>query len=327
VISRRAFLETVGVGLFAAPPAEAQPPAKVHRVGFLGSSSASTYAPLIDALRHGLRDFGRIEGQNVTIEFRWAEDQLERLPDLAADLARVALDVILTQGTPAAIAAKNATRTIPIVFVQVGDPIRSGLATTLARPGGNMTGLALVAFELDAKRLELLREAVPKVSRMAVLWNPGFVPHVRALNDLKISAQALHVDLQAVEFRGPNDFEGGFAAMKKAGAGALIVMGHPMTFNHATRLAGLAVRNRLPAISLYREFVEAGGLMGYGASLSHMYRRAAYFVDRILNGAKPGDLPVEQPTKFELVINLKTAKALGLTIPQSLLLRADEVLQ
>jgi putative ABC transport system substrate-binding protein len=307
--------------------AEAQQPGTVYRIGFLGSSSASTFAGAIDGLRQGLRDLGWVEGRNITLEFRWAEDRLEQLPDLATDLVRTEADVIMTQGTPAAIAAKNATRIIPIVFVQVGDPVGSGVAASLARPGGNLTGLTIAAGELSTKRLELLKEAVPKVSHVAVLWNPGFPPHERELNELKPAAQTLRVELQPVEFRRPTDFESAFATMRKKGAGAVLMMGHPMTFNHATRLAELAAKAKLPAISLYREFVQAGGLMGYGASVSHMYRHAATYVDKILKGAKPADLPIEQPSKFEFVINLKTAKALGLTIPQSLLLRADQVIE
>jgi putative ABC transport system substrate-binding protein len=306
--------------------AEAQPRAKVPRIGFLGSSSPAPYEPIIDALRQGMRELGWVEGHNVTIEFRWAEGELERLPALAAALARE-VDVLVTQGTPAAIAAKNATQTLPIIFVQVGDPLGSGLITSLARPGGNLTGLSLLAFELDAKRLEMLKEAVPKASRVAVLWHPDFSPHVEGLRGLKSAAQVLGVELQPVAFRHPQDFEAGFAAMRQGGADALLVMGHPMTFNAATPLAELAVRGRLPAIALYREFAQAGGLMAYGASIAHLYRRAASYVDKILKGTTPADLPVEQPMQFELVINLKTAKALGITIPPLFLFRADEVIQ
>jgi putative ABC transport system substrate-binding protein len=318
----------LALSIFVAPlAAKAQPRAKVPRIGFLGSSSPSPYEPIIDALRQGMRELGWVEGHNITIEFRWAEGELERLPALAAALARLEVDVLVTQGTPAAIAAKNATQTLPIIFVQVGDPLGSGLITSLARPGGNLTGLSLLAFELDAKRLELLKEAVPKASRVAVLWHPDFSSHVESLRGLKRAAQALGVELQPVAFRHPQDFEAGFAAMRQGGADALLVMGHPMTFNAATHLAELTVRGRLPAISLYREFAQAGGLMAYGASIAHLYRRAASYVDKILKGAKPADLPVEQPTTFELVINLKTAQALGLTIPPSLLFQADEVLR
>jgi putative ABC transport system substrate-binding protein len=307
--------------------AEAQPRAKVPRIGFLGSSSPAPYEPIIDALRQGLRELGWVEGHNVTFEFRWAEGELERLPALATALARLEVDVLVTQGTPAAIAAKHATQTLPIIFVQVGDPLGSGLITSLARPGGNLTGLSLLAFELDAKRLEMLKEAVPKASRVAVLWHPDFSPHVEGLRGLKSAAQALGVELQPVAFRHPQDFEAGFAAMRQGGADALLVMGHPMTFNGAPHLAELAVRGRLPAIALYREFAQAGGLMAYGASIAHLYRRAASYVDKILKGAKPADLPVEQPTTFELIINLKAAQALGITIPPSLLVLADEVFQ
>ena len=327
-MDRRRFLLTSLVGVLIAPHAvEAQQARKVYRIGFLGSSSASTYAGVIEGLRHGLRDLGWVEGQNLTMEFQWAEDKLDRLPDLAARLVRSEADVLMTQGTPAAIAAKNATRTLPIVFVQVGDPVGSGLVASLSRPGGNMTGLTISAIELGAKRLQLLKEAAPALSRVAVLWNPAFRPHAQELNELKTAAPSLQIDLLPVEFREPGDFEGGFAAMRQGRAGGLLIMGHPMSFNHATRLAALAVKDRLPAISLYREFVQAGGLMAYGTSISHVYRYAAMHIDKILKGAKPADLPVEQPTKFELVINLKTAKALGLTIPPSLLARADQVIE
>ena len=307
--------------------AEAQPRAKVPRIGFLGSSSPASYEPIIEALRQGMRELGWVEGDNVTIEFRWAEGELERLPALATALAHLEVDVIVTQGTPAAVAAKNATQTLPIIFVQVGDPLGSGLITSLARPGGNLTGLSLLAFELDAKRLEMLKEAVPKASRVAVLWHPDFSPHVEGLHGLKSAAQALGVELQPIAFRRPQDFEAGITAMSQGGADALLVMGHPMTFNAATHLVELAVRGRLPAISLYREFAQAGGLMAYGANIAHLYRRAASYVDKILKGARPADLPVEQPMKFEFIINLKTAEALGLTLPPHLLGFADEVIR
>jgi putative ABC transport system substrate-binding protein len=307
--------------------AEVQPRAKVPRIGFLGSSSPTSYEPIITAFWQGMHEFGWVEGDNVTIEFRWAEGELERLPALATALAHLGVDVIVTQGTPAAVAAKNATQTLPIVFVQVGDPLGSGLITSLAHPGGNLTGLSLLSVELEAKRLEMLKEAVPKASRVAVLWHPDFAPHVEGLHGLKSAAQALGVELQPLAFRRPQDFEAEITALSQGGVDALLVMGHPMTFNAAAHLADLTVRGRLPAISLYREFVQAGGLMAYGASIAHLYRRAASYVDKILKGAKPADLPVEQPTKFELVLNLKTAKALGITMPPSLLVLADEVLQ
>jgi len=322
------LLITLALGFLVAPLAtKAQPRAKVPRIGFLGSSSPSPYEPIIEALRQGMRALGWVEGHNVTIEFRWAEGELERLPALAAALARLEVDVLVTQGTPAAIAAKHAPQTLPIIFVQVGDPVGSGLITSLARPGGTLTGLSLLAFELDAKRLEMLKEAVPKASRVAVLWHPDFSPPVEGLRGLKSTAQALGVELQPVAFRHPHDFEAGFAAMSQGGADALLVMGHPMTCNAATHLAELAVRGRLPAIALYREFAQAGGLMAYGASLAHLYRRAATYVDKILKGTKPADLPVEQPMTFELVINLKTAEGLGLTLSPTLLFQADEVIK
>ncbi len=231
---------TLVCGLLATPrAAEAQPRAKVPRIGFLGSSSPAPYEPIIEAFRQGMREFGWVEGHNVTIELRWAEGELAQLPALAAALARLEVDVLVTQGTPAAIAAKNATQTIPVIFVQVGDPLGSRLITSLARPGGNLTGLSLLGVELDAKRLEMLKEAMPTVSRVAVLWHPDFSPHVEGLHGLKMAAQALRVELQPVAFRRPQDFEAGIAAIRQGGADALLVMGHPMTFNAATHLAEL----------------------------------------------------------------------------------------
>jgi len=306
--------------LLAPLAAGAQEPTKVPRVGYLSSASPSNveFQRTRDAFLAELRKLGYGEGQNIRLEYRWAEGTLARFP----------VDVILTAGgTPAALAAKEATTTIPVVFVAVGDPVGSQLVASLARPGGNVTGLTHIASELDGKRLELLKEVIPKVHRVAVLWDPEFPPHGEGLKVLRRSAGALRVELQPVGFRGPEDLERGVAAARGGGAGALLVLAHPLTAAHARRLAGLTEKSRLPAISQFREFAEAGGLMAYGTPLSDLFRRAAVYVDKILKGAKPGDLPVEQPTKFELVINLKTAKALGLKIPQSVLIRADEVIQ
>jgi len=264
------------------------------------------------------------------IEYRFAEEKLERLPALAAELVALKVDVIVAPNTPAALAAKQATRTIPIVFSFAADPLTSGLVTSLARPGGNVTGLSLLGPELVGKCLELLKETVPRVSRVAYLWQPGALDERQEKDRLKraeVAARALGMQLQFVGARGPEDFDRAFTDMTRARAGALTVLGGAMLFTERRRLVDLAAKNRLPAMYSWREFVDAGGLMAYGPNLTDSQRRAATYVDKILKGAKPGDLPVEQPTKFELVINLKTAKALGLTIPPSVLGRADEVIQ
>ena len=264
------------------------------------------------------------------IEYRDAEGKLERLPALAAELVALKVDVIVAAGTPAALAAKQATRTLPIVFAAAADPVASGLVTSLARPGGNVTGLSILAPELVGKCLEQLKQAVPGVSRVAVLWQPGGLGERTEKDMLKgaeVAARALGVRLQFVEARGPADFDRAFSDMTRARAGALTVLASAMFFSERRRLVDLAAKNRLPAVYPLREFVDAGGLMSYGPNLADLFRRAATYVDKILKGAKPGDLPVEQPTKFELVINLKTAKALGLTIPPSLLQRADQVIE
>jgi putative ABC transport system substrate-binding protein len=330
VICRRTFLGRLAGGLLAAPlAAEAQPAAKVPRIGYLaGNLAASPHLP--EAFRQGLRDLGYVEGRNVVIEYRSAEDKLERLPALAAELVALKVDVIVAPNTPTALAAKQATRTLPIVFTFVGDPVGSGLVTSLARPGGNVTGLSLLFPELVGKCLELLKQAVPRVSRVAFLWQPGALDERTEKDRLKraeVAARALGVRLQFVEARGPEDFDRAFSDMTRARAEALTALGGAMLFNERRRLVALAAKHRLPAVFPFREFVDVGGLMAYGPDLADLSRRAATYVDKILKGAKPGDLPVEQPTKFELVINVKTAKALGLTIPQSVLGRADEVIQ
>jgi putative ABC transport system substrate-binding protein len=329
-MDRRVFIGTMAGGLLAAPPAaEAQQAAKIARIGYL-TGSLATGPHLPEAFRQGLRDLGYIEGRNVVIEYRDAEGKLERLPALAAELVALKVDVIVAPGTLHALAAKQATRTLPIVFGAVADPVASGLVTSLARPGGNVTGLSLLAPELVGKCLELLKQAVPGVSRAAVLWHPGGLPE-RTEKDMltgaEVAARALGVRLQFVEARGPADFDRAFSDMTRARAGALTVLTSTMFLIERRRLVDLAAENRLPAVYPWREGVDAGGLMSYGPNFADLFRRAATYVDKILKGTKPGDLPVEQPTKFELVINLKTAKALGLTIPQSLLGRADEIIQ
>ncbi len=290
----------------------------------------AAFPQLREAFLQGLRDLGHVEGRNVVIEYRSAEGKPERLPALAAELVALKVDVIVATGTPASLAAKQATRTLPIVFAGVADPVGGGLVTSLARPGGNVTGLSLLAPELVGKGLELLKQAVPGVSRVAVLWQPGGSGERTEQDMLKAAegaARALGVRLQFIEVRGPADFDQAFSDMTKARAGALTVLSSNMFLVEHRRLVTLAGKNRLPAVYPFREFVDAGGLMAYGAGVHDSVRRAATYVDKILKGTKPADLPVEQPTKFELVINLKTAKALGLTIPQSVLGRADEVLQ
>jgi putative ABC transport system substrate-binding protein len=330
-MDRREFIGTLAGGLVAAPlAAEAQQAAKIARIGYLVTNLAAN-RHLHEAFLQGLRDLGYVEGRNVEIEHRSAEGKLvERLPALAAELVALKVDVILAGATPAALAAKQATRTLPIVFAAAGDPVGSGLVTSLARPGGNVTGSSLLAPELVGKCLEQLTQAVPGVSRVAVLWEPGAFPERLEQDILKgaeVAARALGVRPQFVEARGPADFDRAFSDMTRARAGALTVLASTMLTNERRRLVDLAAKNRLPAVYPWREAVDAGGLMSYGANIPDLFRRAATYVDRILKGAKPGDLPVEQPTKFELVINLKTAKALGLTIPPSLLQRADEVIQ
>ena len=318
------------VALGAVPlAAEAQQAAKVPRIGFLaGSLAGGPHLP--EAFRQGLRALGYVEGRNVVIEYRDAEGKLERLPALAAELVALKVDVILAPSTVAALAAKQATRTLPIVFAAAGDPVGSGLVTSLARPSGNVTGSSILAPELVGKRLEQLKQAVPGVSRVAALWQPGGQGERTEKDMLKgaeVAARALGVRLQFVEARGPADLDRAFSDMTTARAGALTVLGSSMFFNERRRIVDLAAKHRLPAVYGLRDYVDAGGLMAYGPNVADLYRRAATYVDKILKGANPGDLPVEQPTKFEQVINLKTAKALGLTIPQSVLLRADEVIE
>jgi putative ABC transport system substrate-binding protein len=334
-VDRREFVTGVALGLLAAPlAAEAEQAAKIARIGYLaGSLARGPHLP--EAFRQGLRDLGYVEGRNVVIEYRDAEGKFERLPALAAALAAelVALkvDVIFVAGgTRVTLAAMQATKTIPIVFTNVGDPVESGLVTSLARPGGNVTGLSSLGPELVGKRLELLKQAVPGVDRVAVLFLPGALGERTdkdMLTGADVAARALGVRLQFVEARGPDEFARAFSDMSSARAGALTVLPSNRFLREHRRLVDLAAENRLPAVYTSREFVDAGGLMSYGANSVDLHRRAATYVDKILKGAKPGDLPVEQPTKFELVINLKTAKALGLTIPQSVLAHADEVIQ
>jgi len=318
----------VALGVLAASLlAAAQQPAKVPRIGFLHPEPISARLDRHDAFRQGLRELGYVEGRTIALEVRSAEGKRERLPALAAELVRLEVDVIVTATVPGIRAVQQATKTIPIVMAVVVDPVATGFVASLARPGGNITGLSMMAPELAGKWLELLKEAVPRVSRVAVLRNPTNPGAALSLSETEVAARALGVRLQLLEVRTPEELDGAFGAAARDRAGALIVLPDPMFHTHRTRIADLAAKSRLPAIYYARDYVEAGGFMAYGANIADMYRRAAYFVDRILKGARPADLPVEQPTKFELVINLKTAKALGLTIPQSILIRADHVIE
>jgi ABC-type uncharacterized transport system substrate-binding protein len=308
--------------------ADAQQLAKVPRVGWLSPGSATSDEIFLASFRDGLRELGWVAGQNIAIESRWADGRFERLPDLAAELVQLKVDVIVANVTQASLAAKRATGTIPIVMVGVGDPLGSGLVDNLARPSGNVTGPSSMLAEASAKQLALLKETVPGASPVAVLWNPANpVWQAAALKQTDAAARALGLRVQLVEARGPDELDGAFAAMTRERAGALFVPADIIFVRHAQRMADLAAKHHLPAMFGFREHVEAGGLMSYAASFAVMFRRAAAFVDKLLKGAKPADLPVEQPTKFELVINLKTARALGLTVPRSVLLRADEVIQ
>jgi putative tryptophan/tyrosine transport system substrate-binding protein len=324
------LLVILALGFLVAPlAAEAQPPTKVHRIGWLhpGLSRPEPH-PSLETFRQGLREFGYVEGQNLVIESRFAEGRDERLADLAAELVRLQVDMLVAAGTAAIQAAQRATRTIPIVMAATSDPVGRGFVASMARPGGNTTGLSLLNTELPGKRLELLKETVPQSTRIAVLANPaspGFPP---LLHNLTVTAETLKLSLHVVEVHRAEALDDAFAAMTRAGADALIVFAEPQVITpQRGRIAALAATSRLPAMYDNKTYVEAGGLMSYGAHLPDMYRRAVTYVDKILKGAKPADLPVEQPTKFELVINLKTARALGMTMPPSLLLLADEVIQ
>ena len=327
--TRRAFIGALAGGLLAPPlVAGAQQAGRLPRIGYLGASSPTLEPGILEAFRQGLRDLGYIEGQSIAIEYRWAEGHEDRLPDLATELVGLKVDVIVTTGTPGTLAAKRATKTIPIVMTATGDPLRSGLVTSLARPGGNVTGFSTLRSELEGKRLDLFKQTFPKFSRVAMLWdsaNPStkfYLPHVEA------AARASHVTLQpAVALRRVEDLDRAFAAIVRGHADALFVVSGRSLLAERGRIVEFAAKSRLPAIYPYREYVEAGGLMSYSANYPDLYRGAALYVDKILRGAKPADLPVQQSARFDLAINLKTAKALGLTIPQSLLLRADEIIQ
>ena len=307
--------------------AEAQQPKKVPRIGWLSANSPSSGRESVEGFRQGLRELGYVEEQTIAIEYRYAEGKYDRLPDLAAELVRLKADVIVAGGSPAVMAAKGATTTIPIVITGSTDPVATGVVASFARPGGNITGVTIMNAELAGKRLELLKETSPKVSRVAVLWdstNPGAAV---VFKQTKAASQGLHLQLQSLEVKSVNDLESAFKTATGSGANALVLLAVTLINEHLKQVAEFAIKNRLLSIYDRSSFVEAGGLMSYGTNTSDTSRRAATYVDKILKGAKPADLPVEQPTKFEFVINLKTAKALGLTIPQSVLYRADKVIK
>jgi putative ABC transport system substrate-binding protein len=328
-MKKKIFCLALGAMLFAlCVSAEAQQPKKVPRIGYLSNGDAATDTRA-EGIRQALSELGYIERQNIATEYRYAEGKLDRLPELAAELVRLKVDIIVVAGGDSPIrAAKNATKTIPIVLGGQGsDPVEAGLVESLARPGGNITGLTNLLVQLGDKRLELLKEAVPKVARVAVLYVPGSRTHGLELKEVQTAARALGVTVQSWEVRGADDFDKVFAAMGKQRPDGLQMLGGPVMRANQKRIVAFTLKSRLPSVYTTREAVDAGGLMYYGADLAESYRRVAYYVDRILKGAKPADLPVEQPTKFELVINLKTAKQIGLTIPQSMLYRADKVIK
>ncbi len=325
--SRVLLIVFVVVLLAVAVIAEAQQPAKVPRIGYLVPGSASTSRSSVDGFRQGLRDLGYVEGKNIVIEYRYAEGRDDRVRDLAADLVRLKVDIIVTSSTVAVGAAKELTGTIPIVMTGTGDPVATGLVANLARPGGNVTGLSAVSSDLSTKQLELVREIVPRIRRVAVLFDPANPVNIPAWKEMEGVAPGLGLQLLPLEVRGPEEYEPAFGAAARGRADALLVRRDPINQNYQTRIVSLAAQSKLPAMCPLRQYVEVGGLVSYGVSTVDLSRRAAMYVDKILKGAKPADLPIEQPMKFEMVINLKAAKQIGLTIPPNVLVRADRVIK
>ncbi len=320
---RREFLALLGGAAVWPLAARGQQFKAISRIGVLWPNPPASFEPI----RQGLRDLGYAEGRNINFEFRWAEGRLDQLPALGAELVALHVDLIITLAPPATLAAKSASQTIPIVFVGIGDPLASGLVSSLAHPGGNLTGTTRMLSEMSVKHVELLKQAVPSLSRLAVLFNPGNSSHEPALKAVATTAQALSVQVRPFQVRGPVEIDAVFAAVRSERADGVLFLADPIFFIHLKRMTELVNSEHLPAIANFVEFPKLGGLMGYAPSIPDEFRHAARHIDKILRGAKPGDLPVEQPTKFELVINLKTAKALGLTIPPTLLARADEVIE
>jgi putative ABC transport system substrate-binding protein len=315
------------IGLLSSAPEAAAQSAKVQRLALLSPATAASMAPRMDAFKSGLRELGYTEGRNLAIEYRWAEGRQERLPALAAELVRLKPDIFVAHGVVAVQALQKANAAAPIVCVACGDLLSTGMVASLSRPGGNVTGVTILAPEASGKRLELLKEMIPGVSRIAVLWNAANPVAVPELKETQAAARRLNLQVQSYGIKDASELEATFAAMRKGRVDALVVLSDAMLFGRRVQVAGLAAAQRLPAISFTGEFAKAGGLMGYGADLSIVTRRAATYVDKIIKGAKPGELPIEQPNKFDLIVNLKTARALGLTIPRSVLLRADELIE
>jgi putative ABC transport system substrate-binding protein len=314
--------------LLALPfPAQAQQPTKIPRIGFLSAGSASSQSFRVEAFRQGLRELGYVEGKNIVIEYRYADGKLDRLPALVAELGRLKVDIIISGGPAVTRSAKEATVTIPIVMGFDNDPVGSGFVASLARPGGNITGLSTLAPEISGKQLELLKEVVPRLSRVAVLGKSTEPGYAQVLREMELAAGALGLRLQSLEVRDPMDISIAFREASKGRAGAILVLANPVLFSHRTQTVELAIKNRLPAIYYATEFVEDGGLMTYGVSVTDLFRRAATYVDKILKGRTPADLPVEQPMRFEFIISLPAAKKIGLTIPPNVLVRADKVIR
>jgi putative ABC transport system substrate-binding protein len=330
MVCRRHVAILLGALILAAPVTSfSQQPAKVPRIGYLQPAAPqNNSSPFLEDFRQGLRDLGYIEGKNVQLEVRWGEGRLERLPALAAELVRLKVDVIVAVSSPSVVAAKQATQTIPIVMPLSSDPVGDGLVKSLARPGGNITGLSLMTPDVGAKRLQLLKEVFPKPARpVAVLWNPDYIGMAARFRQAQRAGSTIGMDVRSVEVRDSRELERALEALDRERPDALVLLADPLTLSQRLRIVEFAAEERLPAIYEVSQFVEAGGLMSYGPDVDELVRRSATYVDKILKGAKPGDLPIEQPTKFELVINLKTAKALGISIPQSVLLQADRVIQ
>jgi ABC-type uncharacterized transport system substrate-binding protein len=328
-MKRREFITLIGGAVGAAWPlmARAQQGQRVRRIGFMGNSTAELEANLVGPFRDGLRALGYEEGRDVQIEYRWANGEYDRFPKLVTELLAAKVEVIVTAGTPAALAVKRATTAVPLVMVAVGDPVGTHIVPSLARPGGNITGLSSIALDLEGKRLELLRELVPTLARVAVFWSPVNAFHAGSLKQARAAADSLRIKLLSLEVSRTEDLEGAFGAILKDKTEALLILADRIYLHDRQMMMDFATKNRLPSVSAYRELVMAGGLMSFGPSYEDMHRRAAAYVDKILKGAKPGDLPVEQPTKFDLRVNLKAAKTIGLKIPETFLLRADEVIE
>ena len=327
-MNRRAFTAALAaLALRPLAPRADDARGKVPRIGFLGNSTATLEANLVGPFRDGLRELGYVDGRNIAVEYRWAGGDYKRFPQLIAELLAIPVDIIVTAGTPAAQAVQRASTTIPLVMVAVGDPVGTHLVQSLAHPGGNATGLTSIAPDLEGKRLELLTQVAPRLARVAVLWNPENAFHVGAERQAHEAAQILHLDLLSVRVRTAADFDAAFGAIAAGGAGAMSVLADRVFLHNRKRIVEFAAQRRLPAVYPYRELVNAGGLMSFGPDYGEMHRRAATYVDRILRGAKPADLPIEQPKRFNLVVNLRTARALDIAVPQALLLRASDVLE